>query len=129
VAQSADVERIQLDLIELPRMLSDEKLLKIVIGNLLDNALKYSLKGSTVRLALAELNGKIRLEVSNVPGPAGRPDPSKVFQKYYRNEKAHGFIGSGLGLYIIKNTVRLMGGDLHYKPTDELVKFELWLPL
>ena len=128
VAQSADAERIQLDLIELPRLLSDEKLLKIVIGNLLDNALKYSLKGSTVRLALAELNGKIRLEVSNVPGPAGRPDPSKVFQKYYRNEKAHGFIGSGLGLYIIKNTVRLMGGDLRYKPTDELVKFELWLP-
>ena len=129
VAQSAEAERIQLDLIELPRLSSDEKLLKIVIGNLLDNALKYSLKGSTVRLALAELNGKIRLEVSNVPGPAGRPDPSKVFQKYYRNEKAHGFIGSGLGLYIIKNTVRLMGGDLRYKPTDELVKFELWLPL
>lgn len=128
VAQSAEAERIQLELIELPRLSSDEKLLKIVIGNLLDNALKYSLKGSTVRLALAELNGKIRLEVSSVPGPAGRPDPDKVFQKYYRNEKAHGFIGSGLGLYIIKNTVRLMGGDLRYEPTDELVKFQLWLP-
>lgn len=128
VALSADAERIQLDLIELPRLLSDEKLLKIVIGNLLDNALKYSLKGSAVRLALSKLNGRIRLEVSNVPGPAGRPDPSKVFQKYYRNEKAHGFIGSGLGLYIIKNTVRLMGGDLRYTPTGELVKFELWLP-
>ena len=129
VAHSVDAERIQLDLIELPRLSSDEKLLKIVIGNLLDNALKYSLKGSMVTLALVELNGKIRLEVSNMPGPAGRPDPNKVFQKYYRNENAHSFIGSGLGLYIIKNTVRLMGGDLCYRPTDELVKFELWLPL
>lgn len=129
VAQSAEADRMQLDLIALPRLSSDKKLLQIVIGNLMDNALKYSPKGSTVRLALAELNGKIRLEVSSVPGPAGRPDPSKVFQKYYRNEKAHGFIGSGLGLYIIKNTVTLMGGDLRYNPTDQLVKFELWLPL
>lgn len=129
VAQSAQAERIQLDLIDLPRLSSDEKLLKIVIGNLLDNALKYSLKGSTVRLALTQQHGQISLDVSNEAGPAGWPDPNKVFQKYYRNEKAHGFIGSGLGLYIIKNTVTLMGGDLRYKPTDELVKFELWLPL
>lgn len=128
-AQSAEADRIQLDLIELPRLSSDEKLLKIVIGNLLDNALKYSLKGSTVRLALTQLHGQVKLEVSNVAGPAARPDPSKVFQKYYRNENAHGFIGSGLGLYIIKNTVSLMGGDLRYTPTDELVRFELCLPL
>ena len=129
VAQSVEAKRIELDLIDLPSLPSDEKLLKIVISNLLDNALKYSLKGSMVRLALAKHKGQISLEVSNVAGPAGRPDPSKVFQKYYRNEKAHGFIGSGLGLYIIKNAVRLMGGDLRYNPTDELVKFELWLPL
>jgi len=129
VAQSVEADRIQLDLIDLPSLPSDEKLLKIVIGNLLDNALKYSLKGSMVRLALAKHNGQISLEVSNVAGPAGRPDPNKVFKKYYRNEKAHGYIGSGLGLFIIKNTVTLMGGDLRYTPTDELVKFELWLPL
>ncbi|MEY3862784.1 MAG: hypothetical protein RIR60_1150, partial [Pseudomonadota bacterium] len=129
VAQSVEADRIQLDLIDLPSLPSDEKLLKIVIGNLLDNALKYSLKGSMVRLALSKHNGQISLEVSNVAGPAGRPDPNKVFKKYYRNEKAHGYIGSGLGLYIIKNTVTLMGGDLRYTPTDELVRFELWLPL
>jgi signal transduction histidine kinase len=104
VAQSVEADRIQLDLIDLPSLPSDEKLLKIVIGNLLDNALKYSLKGSMVRLALSKHNGQISLEVSNVAGPAGRPDPNKVFKKYYRNEKAHGYIGSGLGLYIIKNT-------------------------
>lgn len=128
-ALSADADRIRLEASAQPVLLTDEKLLKVVVGNLLDNALKYSPKGSEVGMRLSATEGGLKLEVSNEPGSAGRPDPKRVFQKYYRNEKAHGLVGSGLGLYIIKNTVSMLGGELRYAPTDQLVKFELWLPL
>ena len=129
VAQSVDEGRITLNLAEVASLQADEKLLRITISNLLDNALKYSPNGSTVTLGLKAINGQLILSVSNAVGPVGRPDASKVFQKYYRAQQAHGLIGSGLGLYIIKNMVTLMGGDLRYVPSDSLVTFELCLPL
>jgi len=129
VAQSAEEGRIRLNLAEVPSLQADEKLLRIAVSNLLDNALKYSPKGSPVTLDLRVLNGQLTLSVGNAVGPVGRPDPAKVFQKYYRAEKAHGAIGSGLGLFIIKNMVTLMGGELRYAPSDTLVSFELCLPL
>ncbi len=129
VTHSADVARIRLNLAEVASLQTDERLLRIAISNLLDNALKYSPKGSLVTLELTANNGQMTFSVSNEVGPVGRPDPTRLFQKYYRAEQAHGFIGSGLGLYIIKNMVTLMGGDLRYAPSDSLVRFELCLPL
>ena len=75
------------------------------------------------------INAQLHIAVINVVGAVGMPDQTKIFQKYYRSSKAHSYTGSGLGLYLMKNIMVLLGGDLTYTPMDHLVKFELCLPL
>lgn len=91
--------------------LTDAKLLRIVLANLLDNACKYSPADSTVTarllacpqaephgdgdagVPLAEAGLRVRqglaIEIENLPGPAGWPDAARVFDRYYRSPFAH----------------------------------------
>ena len=107
---------------------ADIKLLKVLLNNLVDNAVKYGEAGQPIQITVA-CNGDVcSVEVLNKPGHVGMPDPSKVFEKYYRAERAHGIVGSGLGLYLMKNIARLMGGDLRYLETNGQVCFVLFMP-
>ncbi len=116
-------ERIQIDAAQSIKLKSDEKLLKVVVTNLIDNAIKYSVSDSIIHVTIKE--GK--LTVSNMPGNAGKPDPSLVFTKYYRSARAHEQIGSGLGLYLTSQFASMLGMRLSYVPKDEIVEFELCL--
>lgn len=110
---------------------TDSKLLGIIMGNLIDNALKYSPPAETVELQLQRLNKEkpgIALVVKNGVGVAGVPDPTQVFSKYYRSSGAHNKTGSGLGLHLCKHLAGMIGASLTYKSTDNTVEFELWLP-
>jgi two-component system, sensor histidine kinase LadS len=106
---------------------TDPELLKTVVRNLMDNALKYSLPQSPVRLQVTPPDslGKWELWVSNLPGCAGMPDEKRIFQKYYRSPKATNRSGSGLGLYLIHGLVQLLHGDLRYVPGEGEVHFQL----
>lgn len=112
---------------------SDPLLLRTVLGNLIDNALKYSPPTSTVHihLALAAPGGHagLQLQVHNTAGAAGAPDLAQVFEKYYRAPGAHRQSGSGLGLYIVQALVQRLGGTIACRPQAGLVVFNLWLPL
>jgi signal transduction histidine kinase len=112
---------------------ADDQLLRIVLVNLLDNAIKYTAQGQPIEISLDIVSdGKgehARVRVANAPGMAGIPDPTKVFTKYYREPRAHAKTGSGLGLYLIENISRAMNGTLVYVPDADLVIFELKLPL
>ena len=114
---------------------SDPLLLRTLLSNLIDNALKYSAPDSRVHVTVdlsAEANRNrngMRIKVANLPGKAGVPDPDRVFEKYYRAPGAHQQSGSGLGLYIAKALAEQLGGTMGYRPTTDLVIFDLWLPL
>ena len=70
----------------------------------------------------------VLIRIDNTPGAAGHPDPRQVFKKYYRSPGAHSKTGSGLGLYLVHNVARQLGGWVRYVPNDSCVRFELWLP-
>jgi signal transduction histidine kinase len=110
---------------------ADAQLLNIILVNLFDNALKYGADDQPIKVSLFSDNINDShyafVRVSNTPGTAGIPDPEKVFTKYYREPKAHAKTGSGIGLYLIENITRAMGGKLSYIPHDGLVVFELRL--
>ncbi|OYU19969.1 MAG: hypothetical protein CFE34_02490 [Rhodobacteraceae bacterium PARR1] len=108
---------------------SDPVLLRVILSNLIENALKYSPAGSRVDVALAKVpEGRVEITVENDAGQAGMPDPARVFERYYRSPRALSQIGSGLGLYLVQGLVRILGGGIAYEPDAGRVRFRLWLP-
>ena len=125
-------KRLQINVPDLAALTADVPLLRIVLHNLMDNALKYSPAASAVEItarahAYRRRNG-ILLGIRNTPGMVGMPDARKVFTKYYRSPSAHRKTGSGLGLYLVHNAARALGGWVRYVQGSDRVCFELWLP-
>jgi signal transduction histidine kinase len=108
---------------------SDPVLLRVIVTNLIENALKYSPAGSRVDVALTKVpEGHVEITVENDAGQTGMPDPEQVFERYYRSPRALSQIGSGLGLYLVQGLVRVLGGGIAYEPRAGRVRFRLWLP-
>jgi len=103
-----------------------------VLGNLLDNARKYSAPATPVKVRVSPMRtragGGVAATVSNAPAAAGQPDPRQVFRKFYRAPGARRRTGSGLGLYIADGLARLLGGTLRYDRDAQGLHFTLWLP-
>ena len=103
--------QVALDSSGLTEIRSDPTLVRVVLANLVDNALKYGKPGAAVQLTVqASTSQEVRVRVTSVVGPAGVPDPERVFDKYYRAATALNQSGSGLGLYLSKHIAQLLGG-------------------
>jgi signal transduction histidine kinase len=114
------------------RLRADAQMLTIVLGNLLDNACKYSSASSRIRVtlepqAIAGRRGWL-WSIRNEPGVAGLPDPAQLFKKYYRGTQARRLSGSGLGLFLVKSTLDLMQGQITYTEASGEADFSVWLP-
>jgi signal transduction histidine kinase len=96
----------------LPPVAADSDKVRQILANLIDNAVKYSPDGGAVRLAVTSKEPFVRFAVSDdglgIP-PAEHP---RIFEKFYRldPELTRGVGGTGLGLYITRELVRLMNG-------------------
>lgn len=116
----------------LPDINTDPQLLRIVLGNLINNAIKYAALDTDIAVTALPEQWQARpgvlITIQNQPGTAGLPDPAQVFQKYYRSPGAHGKTGSGLGLYLVHSLTALLGGVIAYAAPQENVRFSLWLP-
>ncbi len=82
--------------------------LERAITNLLDNAVKFSPAGGTIRLVME--NGLIRISDEG-PGIA-EEDLPHIFDRFYRSDKARNTPGTGLGLSIVTHTIRSHGGEV-----------------
>ncbi len=108
---------------------TDRQLLFVALNNLLENACKYAAPASPIQVKLETHAEQLSIEVSNLPGPAGWPDPAQVFSKYYRSPHARRQAGTGLGLYLVSNLVKVLGGHVTYQPDAQQVCFAVHLPL
>jgi len=98
----------------------DRRLLRHAIINLLDNAIKYSPPGSTVRVAVKTTRGCSVMEVIDA-GPGIPPEHrDHVFERFFRADKARSkkTDGTGLGLSIAKWAVEANGGRIELE-TEE----------
>jgi two-component system phosphate regulon sensor histidine kinase PhoR len=79
---------------------------------LLDNALKYSNKNGKIRLAAERLGHESVLSVSDGGIGISSEDISRIFERFYRADKARSreLGGTGLGLSIVKHIAQLHGG-------------------
>ena len=111
------------------KLVTDRKFFRMIVHNLLDNAMRYSDPETTVDLETQVTEKRWILKLSNVPGLAGWPDSEKLFEKYYRSPGAQHASGSGLGLHLSQQLARALGGGLDYVPSAHRVEFVFWLPL
>ena len=108
---------------------SDPVLLKVIFGNLIENALKYSPPDSVVHVTMQPTTADQQvIWFENDAGSAGLPDPAHVFEKYYRSSRAMSQIGSGIGLYLVQGLAQNLGGGILYEPEGGRARFRLWLP-
>jgi signal transduction histidine kinase len=120
---SVDASRIALQAPEQCDLFSDYQYLRIILSNLLSNALKYSAPNSMIGFDIERtvLDGRdgLHFHISNSPGAAGMPDPEHVFARYYRSEGARRSVGAGLGLWLAQTTTRQLGSELHFRAEGE----------
>lgn len=129
ISNAVRPERIKLKCADSIMLHSDPMLVRVILANLIDNAIKY---GDSVKPILLEIQAdsarKVNLRITNYVGRAGVPDPDLVFDKYYRSEAAKHLSGSGLGLYLASHIARMLGGQLAFEHDSELIHFMLELP-
>ena len=98
---------------------ADREALRQVGGNLIDNAIKYTPEGGRVTVQLSRQNGLVLLEVADTGIGLSVEDQARVFERFYRVDRARSrdLGGTGLGLSIVKNTVLNLGGDVGVRST------------
>lgn len=92
----------------------DPNLMKQVISNLIENAIKYSPENSTIHISTVEENSKVLFKVRDEGEGISEEDLPHVFDKFYRSHKAKisSVKGSGLGLYLAQYFIHMHGGEI-----------------
>lgn len=93
---------------------ADEEAVQQILDNLVDNALKYTPEGGTVRIRWGRTENQVFLEVSDTGIGIPASELPRIFERFYRVDKARSreLGGTGLGLAIVKHLVQAMQGTL-----------------
>lgn len=109
-----------------------EQDLFLILGNLLDNAIKYTPQGGSVEIDCEEISGQCVIRVKDSGMGIDPKDHNRIFERFYRVDhgRSRDMGGTGLGLAIVKHTVTSLGGTI--KLTSRLgggSVFSVFLPL
>lgn len=113
---------------KLPYVSLDEEKFQQIMTNLIDNACKYSEGNTPVVISTSYSNSeKVLITVKDKGVGIKEEDYDKVFQKFMRLENylTSKVQGNGLGLYITKNLVELMDGEIDLTSNSEGTQFSL----
>ena len=93
-------------------ILADEEAVRQIVDNLVDNAIKYTPPGGRVAVACWATAAEVAVEVSDTGVGIPRDDQSRIFERFYRVDKARSreLGGTGLGLAIVKHLVSSLQG-------------------
>ena len=89
-----------------------------VLINLVDNALKYTPEGGEVKVKLADLGNRVRVEVKDTGQGVKSSEIKSLFSKFVRGSRALDRSGTGLGLYIAKRIIEAHKGEIGVESDD-----------
>ena len=106
--------------------------LKMVLRNLLGNAVKYGDREGMIAIGFEDQGSYYRLNVYN----SGKPIPQEYRERLFTKSMSHvkgrdgksGAGGTGLGLYLVNNVIRKLGGEIWYEAKDNGSNFVFTLP-
>lgn len=117
----------------LPSIQANQSHLRIVLQNLLGNALKYTPEGGQVTWRLSLDDGTLRSEIQDTGIGLSHDDIPHLFERFYRADKAHTRAtgGTGLGLPLAKSIVEFYNGriQIHSAGTGQGTTAIVWWPL
>lgn len=109
---------------------ADAKVIRQILKNLVDNAIKYNRAGGVITLEDEVLGSDCRVTVRDTGIGIPEKDLPRIFERFYRSDKAHSrqMGGTGLGLSIVKHLVQTHGGEVGVR--SELGKgSEFWFTI
>lgn len=117
---------------KLPAVVTDANRFKQVLGNLVDNAIKYNRSGGTVNVNQEVKDGRLQTIVADTGFGMSSESLKKLFSKFFRAQEkgTEKVTGTGLGLWITKELIERMGGTINVTSTlDKGSTFNFALPL
>lgn len=127
---AADIDLHIADIDSLPSVNGDRKALQLAVYNLLDNAIKYSIRGTPIMITAETLDDAVKVNISNFGLRLHADEIESVFDRGYRGREAalSDQIGTGLGLSIARTSVVDMGGTLDFKAAEGMGVATIVLP-
>ena len=115
---------------DLPKVLADPSQIRLVVENLLDNAIRYIKDKGKAEIRLEKKGKNLYFEIKDNGVGIPKEDQKYIFQKFFRSENILRYQtqGSGLGLYITKAIVERSGGKIGFK-SQEGVGSTFWFTL
>jgi signal transduction histidine kinase len=108
------VEVVLLAANDVPPVAADPGQLRQVLGNLIENAIKYSPDGGTIEVTLETVEQNVRFEIRDSGPGIPESEQRRIFERFYRlhPETSRSIRGTGLGLYICRELVRRVEGRI-----------------
>ncbi|KPL70017.1 hypothetical protein ADN00_18300 [Ornatilinea apprima] len=114
---SMQAERSQIDLVnqvpeDLPAVYADKSRIAQVVINLIHNAIKFTPSGGQIVISASEENRRVVFTVSDSGAGIDPQDLSRIFERFYKVDRARSSGGTGLGLSIAKHMIESHGGKI-----------------
>ena len=90
----------------------DPVLIEQAVGQVLDNAVKYSSAGSLIHVAVAGYDREISVTIADQGAGLTAEEANQIWERFYRSPRQHATTGSGLGLWIARAFVLACGGTI-----------------
>ncbi len=120
--------RISSNIQDLKNVWFDKDIIEKVTSNLLLNAIKYSPKNSTILFEASKQEAILVLSIINKSDHVGKKDLSKLFQRFYQDNKLSD--GVGVGLALVRELVELSNGTIIANNIDDdKIQFTVSLPI
>lgn len=103
-----------------PQVYNDPSQIRLVVENLLDNAIRYIKEKGTIVIKLTQKDNNAYFEIKDNGVGIPRDDQRYIFQKFFRSENVLKYQtqGSGLGLYIVKSIIKKAGGEIGFQSEE-----------
>jgi two-component system phosphate regulon sensor histidine kinase PhoR len=111
-AERAGLEVIVDCPVDLPPVLADERRLEQVVVNLLHNAIKFTPSGGRISLRARQEMDHVFFEVTDTGAGILADDLSRIFERFFKADRARTTGGTGLGLAIARHLVEAHGGKI-----------------
>lgn len=96
----------------------DKRLMRMIVENLMSNAIKYTPEGGKVKLDVSSTHQELKIVVSDTGCGIPKQDQDKIFGKLFRASNACNVDGNGFGLYVVKGAVEAQGGTSRFESAE-----------